>query len=383
MSARERDRLVLMNPGPVNADERVRAALAGPDMCHREPEFAALLTRVRSRLVQVCGGDRDWSAVVLTGSGTAAVEAAVVSAPPRNGTVLALDNGHYGQRMHDIAAAHGIATRRLELGWGNPLDLAALDAALAADSSITHVTVVHHETSTGMRNDVHAVAGLVHRHGRAVIVDAVSSVGADPLDLADSGLDWVAGSANKNIEGMPGLSFVCGRRTAFEALGQAPTRSYYLDLHRNFLAQQVNTAPAFTPGIPAFYALDTALELLLAEGVEARGRRYLALAERLRAGLERLGLDLLLPAGHRANSLTAVRLPDGVPYREMHDALRAAGFVIYAGQEHLAKNYFRLSTMGCMTTADVDDFTAALGAFLGQVRPPVPGASAADRKENP
>jgi 2-aminoethylphosphonate-pyruvate transaminase len=352
-----------MNPGPVNADERVRAALGGPDLCHREPEFGALLSSVRDRLTQVSCGGPEHATVVLTGSGTAAVEAMIASVPPAGATVLAVDNGHYGRRMHGIAAAHAIATRHLEFGWGARIDIAAVDQALAADPSITHVSVVHHETSTGMRNDVAAVAGVAHGRGRQVLVDAVSSIGAEALELRETGLDWIAGSASKNIESMPGLSFVCGRHDGFVALAAVPARAFYLDLYRNYRAQE-QAAPAFTPGVPAFYALDVALDLLLGEGVTARAKRYLTLAEQLRAGLTAAGLELLLPAAERANSLTVVRLPAGVSYRQLHDALRADGFVIYAAQEHLAKDFFRVSTMGRITEADVADFLAALRRFL-------------------
>jgi 2-aminoethylphosphonate-pyruvate transaminase len=362
-----RDRLILMNPGPVNADERVRAALGGPDLCHREPEFGALLSSVRTRLTCVSGGGPEHATVVLTGSGTAAVEAMITSVPPLGATVLAIDNGHYGRRMHDIAVAHAITTRHLEFGWGNRVDLTAVDEALAANPSITHVSVVHHETSTGMRNDVAAVARVAHGHGRQLLVDAVSSVGAEALESRETGLDWVAGSASKNIESMPGLSFVCSRHDRFLALAAVPARAFYLDLYRNYQAQE-QAAPAFTPGVPAFYALDVALDLLLGEGVTARAKRYLALAELLRAGLIAAGLELLLPAADRANSLTVVRLPAGVSYRQLHDAMRADGFVIYAAQEHLARDFFRVSTMGRVTEADVAGFLGALERFLDSVR---------------
>ncbi|GLZ29247.1 2-aminoethylphosphonate--pyruvate transaminase [Lentzea sp. NBRC 105346] len=356
------ERLVLMNPGPVTTDPRVREALAGPDMCHREPEFGALLSRVRTKITAICGGTAGHTSVVLTGSGTSAVEAAIASVVPADGGLLTVDNGHYGQRMHDIATAYGIKSHRLELGWATPVDLAAVDRALA-DPSLTHVGLVQHETSSGMLNDVRAVAEIAHRHGRRLILDAVSSVGAEDLDLEH--VDWLAGSANKCLEGAPGLAFVAGRRAEFERLGGG--RGYYLDLHRHFRAQEAES-PAFTPAVPAFYAFDVALDLALAEGVPARGARYRALAGRLRDGLEDLGLKLLLAPEHRAAGLTAVHLPDGVGYPELHDRLREAGFVVYAAQEHLAAEYFRLSTMGDMTAADIDRFLHTLGDVLRGAR---------------
>ncbi|WP_051829845.1 MULTISPECIES: 2-aminoethylphosphonate aminotransferase [Streptomyces] len=370
-------RTVLMNPGPVNTDETVRAALGGPDLCHREPEFGALMTRVRRKITTVCGGGEEHTSVVLTGSGTSALEAAVVSALPEGGALLVVDNGHYGKRLHDIARAHGIRCVRLELGWGTPVDADRVDRELAADPGLTHLAVVHHETSTGMLNDVAELASVARAHGRRIIVDAVSSVGAESLDVARDGIDWLAGSANKCLEGMPGLAFVCASRDAFEELAGHPPRSYYLDLHRHYAAQEKAQAPAFTPAVPLFYAFETALDLALAEGAAARGRRYGALADRLRAGLTELGLDIPLDPRHRAVGLTVVRLPEGVRYPDLHRALKDEGFVVYAAQEELSAGFFRLSTMGTMDERDIDRFLAMLGRVLPRLRDRTPGGEAA------
>ncbi|MEU3662041.1 aminotransferase class V-fold PLP-dependent enzyme [Streptomyces sp. NPDC032940] len=358
------DRLVLMNPGPVVTDPRVRTALAGPDMCHREPEFAELMRRVRQRTTRLCAGDERHTSVILTGSGTSAVEAAVSSVVPRDAGLLVIDNGHYGERFQHIAAAHGIRTRHLRLGWDSPVDLDAVDRLLGDDGTLTHVGVVHHETSTGRLNDVAALARIAHARGREVIVDAVSSVGAEAISLAGDGVDWLAGSSNKCVEGAPGLSFVAGRHAAFEALGDLPRRSFSLDLHRHYTAQEKDLAPAFTPGIPAFYAFDTALGLALEEGREARHARYLALARRLRTGLEELGLEIMLAPEERSVCLTAIRIPEGLSYESLHHGMRESGFVVYSAQEQLKNRFFRLSTMGCMTGRDIDDFLHCLKRLL-------------------
>ncbi|MGQ4457546.1 2-aminoethylphosphonate aminotransferase [[Kitasatospora] papulosa] len=362
-------RLVLMNPGPVNTVEAVRGALGGPDMCHREPEFGALMNRIRRKATAVCGGGADHTSVLLTGSGTAALEAAVTSAIPADGGLLVVDNGHYGRRLFDIASVHGIRVTRLELGWGTPVDPAAVGRALAADPSLTHVAVVHHETSTGMLNDVSGIGAVAHKHGCLTIVDAISSVGAESLDITRDGIDWLVGTANKCLEGMPGVSFVCAFRRDFDALAAHPAHTYYLDLNRHFRAQEKAGAPAFTPSVPVFYAFEAALDLALAEGVARRGARYRALAERLRAGLTEQGLHIMLEPEHRAVSLSAIRLPDGVRYESLHDACKRAGFVIYAAQDQLTGGFFRLSTMGAMDERDIDNFLAALSESLaGQER---------------
>lgn len=357
-------RQVLMNPGPVTTQESVRLALSGPDQCHREPEFAELMTSVRHKITQVAGGDATYSSVVLTGSGTAAVEATMASVIPDSGQVLVIDNGHYAERLYDIANIHQIACIRLTLGWGVPVDHALVERTLAENPGVTHVAVVHHETSTGMLNDIVGLAAIAHQHACKVIVDAVSSLGAEPINQALDGIDWIIGSAGKCIEGMPGLSFVCASKADFASLKEHKARTFYLDLYRHFTAQEKSNAPAFTPAIPLFYALNTALDLMLIEGVLERSLRYRLLATRLRDGLTALGLNILLSPEHRSVGLTTVSLPEGVNYSDLHSVLKAAGYVIYTAQEHLANKFFRLSTMGCMSTQDIDGFLGVLAQLL-------------------
>lgn len=361
MNQAGRPRTVLMNPGPVMTDARVHDALTVPDMCHREPEFADLMQRVADKLVRAAGGDENHAAVVITGSGTAAIEGALGSVVPARGSLLVIENGTYGDRLTTIARALGISTTPLELGLGTPVSLEAVARALGGGRH-THVALVHHETSTGMLNPVSDVARLAHRAGAQVIVDAVSSFGAEPLSVHEC--DWVVGSSNKCLEGKPGLSFVVARRDSLAEIGRRPARSFYLDLGRHHAAQSEVGAPAFTPAIPAYHALDVALDLLLEESVAGRHERYGELARVLREGLGELGLELVLPPEHRSVCLTLLKLPGGLTYARLHDAVKALGYVIYAAQTTLQAGHFRLSTMGQMKRTDVEGFLDALREVL-------------------
>ncbi|MFE6975515.1 aminotransferase class V-fold PLP-dependent enzyme [Streptomyces sp. NPDC057682] len=377
-------RTVLLNPGPVNVHPLVRAAIGSPDECHREPEAAALLASVARKATEVAGGGADTHAtVLLTGSGTAALEAAVGSAVPPDGRLLVLDNGHYGERLHAIAATHRIPAKRLEFGWARPVDPAAVERALAADPGLTHVAMVHHETSTGMLNPVAAIGRITTRLGRSLLVDAISSLGVEALDVTADGVDWCVGTANKCLEGLPGISFVTAPRARFEALAGHPARTFYLDLDAHYRAQTGSGSTQFTPALQVLRALDAALDLTLDEGVEARYARYAARAAAVRTGLAERGIRLLLPPEQRAVSLTHAFLDDGLGYRELHDGLKERGYVIYATQGADARG-FRIATMGRITDHDVRGLLTALDEVRKEHAAPHPAPSPRPRpgKEN-
>ncbi|MBT8447798.1 MAG: aminotransferase class V-fold PLP-dependent enzyme, partial [Gammaproteobacteria bacterium] len=249
---------ILLNPGPVSLSDGVRDALSGPDICHREPEFGALQDELRTRLLEVYDLDpADWAAVLLTGSGTAAVEAMLATLAPDTGTLLSMENGVYGERMTAIAEAYGLPHQRLPQDWGAPVDTAAL-AAMLAGGDTSAAAVVHHETTTGRLNDLDAIAAHTRPAGAGLLLDAVSSFGAEDIRFDDWGVDAVAATANKCLHGVPGTSFVIARRAALaRAAERNRARSVYLDLNRYFEAQERGGTP-FTQSVQTFYALRAA-----------------------------------------------------------------------------------------------------------------------------
>ncbi|HXZ84025.1 MAG TPA: 2-aminoethylphosphonate aminotransferase [Myxococcota bacterium] len=357
--------MILLNPGPVCLSPGVRRALLAPDLCHREPEFFALQAAVRARLVEVYGLDPSrWAAVLLTGSGTAAVEAMLASLVPAAGRLLVLENGAYGERMSAIARAHAIERVRVDAGWGGALELDSVERALDANPGVSHLGVVHHETTTGRLNRLDALGALCRRRGVQLLVDAVSSFGAEEIDFEGWGLAACAATGGKCLHGVPGLGFVVARRDALAAACR-PARSVYLDLALHHAEQDRGGTP-FTPGLPAFYALAEALrELAEQGGWRARQARYRSLAQRVARGLERLGIEPLLPAGDSSVVLRSYRLPEGMLYAFLHDELKKRSFVIYAGQGALSADLFRISTMGEIADGDIDRL---LDAFAEIVR---------------
>ncbi|WP_175716969.1 2-aminoethylphosphonate aminotransferase [Burkholderia anthina] len=351
--------MLLLNPGPVTLTERVRRSLLQPDLCHRESEFFDLQDEARARLVAAYELDpAEWAAVLMTGSGTAAVESMVAALVPQDGKLLVIENGVYGERITQIATQYGIAHDVLKHEWMQAPDLAQIVARLDA-GGYSHVAVIHHETTTGRLNDLGAIAEVCRARGVKMLVDGVSSFGAEAIDFAGGVIDAVAATANKCLHGVPGAAFVIVRRSA---LAKAASRTYYLDLGRLAKLQDQRNTP-FTPSVHAYYALVEALrEFDEAGGWRARHAHYKALADQAQAGLAARGMPLVLPEGASSVVLRAYRLPQGVTYETLHDGLKARGFVIYAGQGGLSKELFRISTMGAIAAADVerllDGFTA-------------------------
>lgn len=355
--------MILLNPGPVNLSERVRRALLKPDLCHREPEFAALQTRIRDELLASQGLEpRRWAAVLLTGSGTAAVEAMLITLVPRQGRLLIVENGVYGERFSKIAQAHGIASRALHHAWTDSVDLVALERALA-EEPFTHLAVVHHETTTGRLNELSAIAARCRPHGVRLLVDGVSSFGAEAIEFEDWGVAGCAATANKCLHGVPGAAFVVVRRDCVPGADTAP-RSLYLDLRASLREQDGGGTP-FTQSPQVFYALEEALAELRDEGGRAARRaRYARLAQQVRVGLSALGFRPLVPEEQSSVVLSAFRLPSGLSFERLHDGMKEAGFVVYAGQGELAKRHCRVSTMGAVTEADLERFVAAVQAVI-------------------
>lgn len=359
-------RYILLNPGPVNVSPRVRDALLRGDLCHREEEFCDLVAAIRAKLLQAFA-PRGYTAVPLSGSGTLAVEAMVSSALPEGKKLLVINNGVYGERMLRMAEVHGIPAVELRFGWTEQPDLTRVERICAHDPSVSAIALVHHETTTGLLNPVAQIGALARRMGKVLLVDAVSALGGEELNVERDGVDVCACTANKCLQGLPGVAFVLVREEVMQKMRDYPRRSFSLHLPLHWEAQERRTIP-FTPSVQAWYALDAALDELLEETVAGRIERYRAAARLLRQGFSRLGLQPLLPAAYQSNSLTSLLLPAGMTYRALHDALKERGFVIYEGQGQLQTEIFRVANMGHLTLDDFRRFLESLDEVLGMAR---------------
>jgi len=286
--------MLLLNPGPVTLTERVRRSMLQPDLCHRESEFYDLQDEARTRLLAIHDLDpAQWAAVLMTASGTAAVESMVAALVPEAGRVLVVENGVYGERIAQICARYRVQHERVVGSWMTAPDLEEIEERLdlAGTGRFTHLAVVHHETTTGRLNDLPALSQVCRARGVKLLVDGVSSFGAEAIDFADPALTAVAATANKCLHGVPGAAFVIVRRAALSA---AVSRTFYLDLMRLAQLQDQRGTP-FTPAVHVYYALVEALREYAEQGGRpVRYARYAALAEQVRTGLAAFGIEAVL-----------------------------------------------------------------------------------------
>jgi 2-aminoethylphosphonate-pyruvate transaminase len=361
-------RPVLLNPGPAGTSAAVQNALLRGDMCHREPEFTQLLQAIRARLPLVLEVAGTHEAVLLTGSGTAAAESAVLASVRDGRAIIVVNNGVYGDRLAAIARGYGIPVHEVRQDWTRPVSPERVAQALREHPDADAVACVHHETTTGLLNPVAEIGALVRDTGTCFVLDAISATAIERPSLADVHADLVCGTANKGLHGLPGMSFLLLSARARERAAAAPQRSLYLNAARHLAAQRRGEV-LFTPAVQICYALDEALrELADGGGYPARVAQYERRAALVRAGFTELGLHPLVALEHRAASVTALALPDGVGYRPLHDALRADGYVIYPGQGPLTGRTMRVATMGELSLETLAAFIEALGRALHAVR---------------
>jgi 2-aminoethylphosphonate-pyruvate transaminase len=357
----------LLTPGPLTTTRATKEAMLR-DWGSRDGEFIAMNARVRRRLVELVHGEGSHVCVPLQGSGTFIVEAMIGTLVPPAGRLLVMVNGAYGRRMVRMCEYYHRPCVVEETAEDRAVDPATLDAALARDPGVTHVVVVHCETTSGVLNPVEEIATVTARHRRRLLVDAMSALGAIPLDVRRAPVDAVVASANKCLEGVPGVGFAIVRREALEeARGRAPSLS--LDLHDQWVAMEKNGQWRFTPPTHVIAALDRALDQHAAEGgVAGRGARYRRNCALLVDGLRALGFETLLPDRLQAPIIVTVRMPADpkFDFDTFYDRLGRRGYVIYPGKLTVADS-FRIGCIGALGEAEMRGVLQAIHEVVGEL----------------
>lgn len=352
-------------PGPTPLPPRVRQALSEEMINHRGPEFRELHGAVTAGLQRALQTAND--VLLLTASGTGGLEAAIVNLMSPGDRVLAVTVGAFGDRFADIARAFGGEVTTVPAPWGRAADPLALEQVLARTPDARLVLVTHNETSTGVANDLATLAEVVRAHRRGdyplLVVDAISSAGAIPLLTDAWGCDVVITASHKAWMAPPGVCMLSVSERAWAVAERAACPRFYFDLRRARRSAAHGETP-WTPAVNVLQGLRAALAMMHAEGMEAVFARHRRVGHRMREGARALGFELLADPAHASNTVTALRVPEGMEGEALAAALRAQGVVVAGGMGPLKGRVLRVGHMGYVDTADIDDVLRALAAAV-------------------
>ncbi|MCD8350298.1 MAG: 2-aminoethylphosphonate--pyruvate transaminase [Planctomycetaceae bacterium] len=356
---------ILFTPGPLTTSPTVKQAMLR-DLGARDDRFLELVREIRTKLLTLAEVPADdYEVVLMQGCGSMGVEATLQTAVPRSGKFLVVANGAYGRRMAEMAKAMSVEHHVLQYAENTPANPDDIDRILTQDKTLTHVAVVHCETTSGIFNPIGAIGKTVSDHGRSYIVDAMSSFGAAPIAVEEWGIDWLISSANKCIEGVPGFSFVIARKEALQRC-EGNARSLCLDLYAQYMDMRRNGQFRFTPPTHAILAFHQALIEHESEGgCVGRMNRYKENNKLLRREMREIGFQEYLPEDEQGWIITSYLYPSHplFSFSSFYDRLRDEGFVIYPGKVGDA-DVFRVGNIGRIAAADILSLTAAMRRVL-------------------
>jgi aspartate aminotransferase-like enzyme len=358
----------LMTAGPTPLPPAVSQVMAEPMVYHRAPAFIEVYARVLSRLKDVFQTANDVQ--VFTSSGTGALESAVANLVRPGEPALVASCGKFGERWFELCEAYGAETIHWETEWGRRVDPAGLDERLAANPGVELVFTTFSETSTGVVNDIRELTEVAHRHGALIAVDAVSGLGAVPLPQDEWGVDVVVAGSQKALMAPPGLAFTSANGAALERAAAGPGRRYYFDWARTVSGQQKDPPDSpFTPAVGLVRALDVALGMIEAEGLEQVYQRHALLGRATREAAKALELELLGGTpDENANVVTAIALPDSIDGGKVPKLMRDRfGVTIAGGQGKLKGRIARIAHCGYFGAFDIIVTVAALEMTLREL----------------
>lgn len=356
---------ILLTPGPLSTTPAVKATMLR-DWCTWDDDYNRIVQTIRKSLVALATKASGYTSVLMQGSGTFSVEATLTTAVPRTGMVLVIANGAYGRRMAEVCNRCGIPFLLQDNGEVSPPDLTLLEETLASTPAISHVAVVHCETTTGMLNPVREIGKIVKKYEKTYIVDAMSSFGGIPLEMEELGADFLISSANKCIQGVPGFGFVIAREEVLQKT-RWQARSLSLDLYDQWSVMEKGKGKwRFTSPTHVVRAFATALEELTAEGgVKKRHERYRANHANLITGMTRLGFLPLLPEAFHSPIITAFHTPSHpeFSFTEFYHRLKKSGFIIYPGKVTDIET-FRIGNIGDIGPLEMSQLIDAVEAAM-------------------
>ena len=369
----ERDtEYLLLTPGPLSTTQTVREAMM-QEFSTWDVDYNSIVQSIRERLVSLATCDSlnpgAYTSTLMPGSGTFVVESVIGSVIPPNGRLLVLNNGAYGERITKISRMLGIDTVELHQAEIESTGLGQVEQMVANDQGITHVAMVHCETTTGMLNPVEAVGKIVRRHGRVFILDAMSSFGGIPMSMESTGAHYLISSANKCIQGVPGFGFVVADRATLGGT-EGWARSHSLDLLDQWREMEANGGKwRFTSPTHVVSAFSQALDELEAEGgIDARHKRYIANQKTMVKGMRDIGFRTLIKDEVQSPIITSFYYPDsaGFDFQKLYDALKSRGFVIYPGKVSHAQ-CFRIGSIGDVHPSDMIELIGHVSEVISEM----------------
>lgn len=391
-------RNILLNPGPATTTDTVKNAQVVPDICPREKEFGEVMEFVSKELTNLVADNDEYTTVLFGGSGTAAVESMISSVVDKD-ILLIINNGAYGKRICEMAEIYDLNFIEFIGSPVNGIDFIKLEQIISEYNTkktsiknklndykgivgryniknkddeikiISHIAVIHHETTTGILNDIHRVGGLCSKYNIDLLVDGMSSFAGIPIDMKSSNIKYLASSSNKCIQGMAGVSFVIAEKELLVNTKNIKPRNLYLNLYNQYEYFQKNYQMRFTPPVQVLYALKQAIIETKAETIERRYERYVKCCEILWEGLEKLDLKLLVPKEKSSMLLTSIVEPEVKEYNfdSLHNYLYEKGFTIYPGKVS-SKNTFRIANIGDIYPENMRKFIEILEEYFLSIK---------------
>jgi 2-aminoethylphosphonate-pyruvate transaminase len=365
-----KDKQYLFCPGPVMVSDKVRTELFHPDMCHRVPSFENIIQNIQKDLLKIYNANDNYAILLITGSGTAANETVVSSYFSADDEVLLISNGEFGGRLEELLRIHEVKADVLKYEWGELPDVLDVENKLKDNPHITTIMMVFHETSTSVMNPVKEVGELAHSFGKTYIVDGVSAVGGEDVDVVRDYIDFCTCSSNKCLASFAGVGIICAKIAKLEKTQTNKPRVAYLNLHRLYHMTKTLHQTPNTPSVTMFIALQAALERLFEEGLAEQINRHKRCARIIRDAVREMGLELLVDDSVASNTVSSVFLPPEIPMVGFIGKMEEKGFTVYPGKGPLKpKNMFQIANMGEINEEMCHVFLKTMQETLAEFKP--------------
>ena len=358
------DEILLMLPGPTTVDPRVLTAMSKAVVNHRGAKYGEILTETTELMSKVFQTPN--KSYLLTGSGTAAMEAAIANTVAPGEKMLNVVGGKFGERFMKIANAHGIDTQELSIEWGTAVTPKQIEETLDENEDIKAISVIHNETSTGVAAPIKEIGKVMKNYDALYIVDTVSSLGGDEVNVEKFGIDVCVTGSQKCLAAPPGMAAITLSDEAWKAVDSFDTNTFYLDMKAaRKSGDKTPPETPYTPSVSLTYAMNEALKIVIEEGLENRVARHHKAAKASVAAVKALGLELFADEKVSSATVTAVKMPEGVSDADFRGTTRDKyGVELAGGQDHLKGNIFRIGHMGCISYKELVQTFAAIGMAL-------------------